>query len=150
MSNWKSPRCSQACWGEIRRHEAERDALVKRLVAGKIMDQAGWLIDTQKDIIAAEAALASPPPAQTGGKKAMTDDELETHSIKWNVARIVRLSSGRFALLTHYRAGALDLIKVGTIEEIADFIPTAEQCIPDRAESTTKAKLKLDLADLGL
>ena len=75
-------------------------------------------------------------------------DELEANSIKWNVARIVRLSSGRFALLTHYRAGALDLIKVGTIEEIVDFIPTAEQCIPD--QPTTKAKLKLDLADLGL
>src|SRR5882757_7314530 len=92
-------------------------------------------------------SIAIEPSTVTDDRSA---DELEAHSIKWNVARIVRLSSGRFALLTHYRAGALDLIKVGTIEEIIDHIPTAEQCIPDRAESTTKAKLKLDLADLGL
>jgi len=86
-------------------------------------------------------------------------DEQEAHSIKWNVARIVRLSSGNFALLTHYRAGALDLIKVGTLEEIAGFIPTAEQCIPDESirspvfpkEDNKSGKLtKLDLADLGL
>ncbi len=80
----------------------------------------------------------------------MTDDELEAHSIKWNVARIVRLSSERFALLTHYRAGALDIIKVGTIEEIVDHIPTVEQCVPDRAAPVVREKLKLDLADLGL
>ncbi len=78
-------------------------------------------------------------------------DWLEAQSIKWNVARIVRLSSGRFAILTHYRAGALDIIKVGTLEEIADFIPTAEQCIPDEVpRSVSVKKTHLDLADLGL
>jgi hypothetical protein len=81
-------------------------------------------------------------------------DWLETQSIKWNVARIVRLSSGRFALLTHYRAGALDIIKVGTLEEIADHIPTTEQCVPNRddrvAQDFSRRKTYLDLADLGL
>jgi len=28
----------------------------------------------------------------------LTDDELEAHTVKYNVARIVRLSSGNFAL----------------------------------------------------
>ena len=78
-------------------------------------------------------------------------DILETHSIKWNVARIVRLSSGRFALLTHYRAGALDIIKVGTIEEIVDHIPTAEQCYEDEPRvKRGKADLNDLLADIGL
>ncbi len=82
-------------------------------------------------------------------------DLLETHSIKWNVARIVRLSSGRFALLTHYRAGALDIIKVGTIEEIVDHIPTYEQCVPDRVETPIAHRkvaggLSDLLADIGL
>ena len=80
-------------------------------------------------------------------------DWLEVQSIKWNVARIVRLSSGRFALLTHYRAGALDIIKVGTLEEVADHIPTAEQCIDDKPLSRmgeSPKKTYLDLADLGL
>lgn len=80
-------------------------------------------------------------------------DELEAHAIKWNVARIVRLSSGRYALLTHYREGALDIIKVGTIEEIAPHIPTAEQCevtyVPP-ARKVAGKKTYLDLADLGL
>ena len=99
-----------------------------------------------------EVRIAQVPSTVADDRSA---DELEAHSIKWNVARIVRLSSGRFALLTHYRAGALDLIKVGTIEEIASYIPTAEQCIPDqisreRMGGIKQAKLKLDLADLGL
>ena len=82
-------------------------------------------------------------------------DELEAHSIKWNVARVVRLSSGRFALLTHYRAGALDIVKVGTIEEIVGHIPTAEQCVPDEPiprldKRLSKASLSDLLADIGL
>lgn len=85
----------------------------------------------------------------------MTDDELEAQSIKWNVARIVRLASGRFALLTHYRGAALDILKIGTLEEIADHIPTYEQCIPDPAPQPSRApetKSGLDtlMADIGL
>jgi len=92
------------------------------------------------------------PPSLEDDRSA---DILETHSIKWNVARIVRLSSGRFALLTHYRAGALDIIKVGTIEEITPFIPTAEQCYEDEPRPSVARRLgKADLtelmADIGL
>lgn len=92
------------------------------------------------------------PPSLEDDRSA---DLLEAHSIKWNVARIVRLSSGRFALLTHYRAGALDIIKVGTIEEVVDHIPTPEQCIPDytrlsRSNSRPKQDLSELLADIGL
>jgi len=81
-----------------------------------------------------------------------TDDELEAGSVKYNVARIVRLSSGRFALFSHYRAGALDLIKVGTIEEIAPHIPSADACsYTEPRPAREKSKLTtLDLADLGL
>lgn len=49
MTNWKSPRCGQACWDEIRQHEAERDALFKRLVAGKVKDETAWLIEVMGD-----------------------------------------------------------------------------------------------------
>lgn len=78
-------------------------------------------------------------------------DELEAHSIKWNVARIVRLSSGRFALLTHYRAGALDIIKVGTIEEVTPFIPTPEQCVTEyKPPREVKGNVSDLLADIGL
>ncbi len=90
---------------------------------------------------------------QTSMENNRDADRLEAESIKWNVARIVRLSSGRFALLTHYRAGALDIIKVGTIEEIVDFIPTYEQCVPDEPLKLFRGTIKkdhLDLADLGL
>lgn len=78
-------------------------------------------------------------------------DLLEANSIKWNVARIVRLSSGRFALLTHYRAGALDIIKVGTIEEIVDYIPTPEQCVTEyKPPREVKGNASDLLADIGL
>jgi len=82
-------------------------------------------------------------------------DELEAHSVKYNVARIVRLSSGAFALFSHYREGAIDLIKVGTIEEIANYIPSANECtytVSGKGVGKTKqTKLtSVDLADLGL
>lgn len=73
------------------------------------------------------AQLDSPPnsPMHEAGLRAPLEDnriadELEAKSIAWNVARIVRLSSGRYAILTHYRAGALDIIKVGTLEASRD------------------------------
>lgn len=85
-------------------------------------------------------------------------DWLEAQSVKWNVARIVRLSSGRFALLTHYNEGALNLIKVGTLEEIANYIPSASECEADyvprvgrQVQTPGRPRLtSLDLADLGL
>lgn len=81
-----------------------------------------------------------------------TADELEAESVKYNVARIVRLTSGAFALFTHYRVGSLDLIKVGTIEELAPHIPSADACSYTEPRSAReKSKLTtLDLADLGL
>lgn len=80
-----------------------------------------------------------------------TADELEAESVKYNIARIVRLTSGAFALFTHYHSSALSLIKVGTIEEIAPHIPTAEQCALERSAKSTAGKIKsIDLAELGL
>lgn len=89
-----------------------------------------------------------PPPLEDD----RSSDLLEAQSIKYNVARIVRLSSGRFALFSHYRAGALDIIKMGTIEEIVDHIPTAEQCEPEPrvVRAPTKKDVSDLLADLGL
>lgn len=84
----------------------------------------------------------------------MTPDELEAQSVKYNVARIVRLSSGNFALFSHYHSGAINLIKVGTLEALADDIPTAEACAYTAPKVETKkagGKLtSLNLADLGL
>lgn len=79
-------------------------------------------------------------------------DRLEAESIKYNVARIVRLSSGRFALLSHYQGGMLNLLKIGTLEEVATFIPTADECadLCKRVEEPKGKLTKLDLADLGL
>lgn len=79
----------------------------------------------------------------------MTDDEQEANSIKWNVARIARLSSGNFALLTHYVEGRLDILKIGTLAEIEALIPTEAQCACEYAAPRSKLA-KLDLADLGL
>lgn len=92
------------------------------------------------------------PEVQTPLAYDRSADLHEAESIKWNVARIVRLSSGRFALLTHYHAGALDIIKVGTIEEIIDHIPTAGQCVTEykAPKASGKANLSDLLADIGL
>jgi hypothetical protein len=83
-------------------------------------------------------------------------DYYEAQSIKWNTARIVCLSSGLFALLSPFNEGAIDLIKVGTLEEIAGHIPTYDECVSycERAQPVSKrpgprgtAEL---LADIGL
>lgn len=79
-------------------------------------------------------------------------DELEAESVKYNIARVVRLTSGAFALFTHHREGAIDLIKVGTIEEIAPHIPTAEQCSAPRSSNQARKQSSVSnlLADIGL
>jgi hypothetical protein len=90
---------------------------------------------------------------QAGPVNDRTADELEAESVKYNVARIVRLTSGAFALFTHYHSSTLSLIKVGTLEEIAPHIPTAEQCAlvaPIQPRSTAGKIKSIDLADLGL
>lgn len=112
-------------------------------------DQGLTSLSVDHDPHAPMPELEVPPPLEND----RIADELEAHSIKWNVARIVRLSSGRFALLTHYHAGALDIIKVGTIEEIVDHIPTPEQCVTEyKPRRGAKDKSNLDelLADIGL
>lgn len=58
----------------------------------------------------------------------MTPDEQEAESVKYNVARIVRLSSGNFAFFSHYNEGTINLIRIGTLEEIAPLIPSADEC----------------------
>lgn len=82
----------------------------------------------------------------------MTEDEQEAHSIKWNVARIVKLTSGAFALFAHYQDGGLPLIQIGTLAELESFIPTAEECSYEYSPPERKAGKQtfLDLADLGL
>lgn len=58
----------------------------------------------------------------------MTDDEQEATSIKYNVARIVKLSTGRFALFHPFdNDRGMPLRTIGTIEELAPLIPSSEE-----------------------
>ena len=59
----------------------------------------------------------------------MNPDEQEALSIKYNVARIVRLSSGRYALFNPWtNSSGLTLAAIGSLEELTDLIPTEQQC----------------------
>lgn len=59
----------------------------------------------------------------------MTDDEQEAESIKYNVARIVRLSSGNFALFSAFdNDDGIRLIHIGDLNSLEPFIPTAAEC----------------------
>lgn len=85
-------------------------------------------------------------------------DYYEAQNIKWNTARIVRLSSGNYALLSPFNEGAIDLIKVGTLEEIAGAIPTYDECVAYCERTASKPIAKRAgprgtaelLADIGL
>lgn len=59
-----------------------------------------------------------------------TQEELnEAGSIAYNVARIVRLSTGRFALYRHFENGSgIPIIAIGTIKELEPHIPTEALC----------------------
>lgn len=77
----------------------------------------------------------------------LTDDEQEAQSIKYNVARIVKLSSGNFALFAPFdNDDGIRLITIGALDDLEPHIPTAEECttnvqgIRDN-ESVTKADL---------
>lgn len=86
-------------------------------------------------------------------------DYYEAQNIKWNCARIVRLSSGNYAVLSPYDGSAIDLIKVGTLEEVAAYIPSYEEIVawldtkrprqppPKASAKGTTADL---MADIGL
>lgn len=65
----------------------------------------------------------------------MTPDELEARSIKYNIARIVRLSSGNFALFDPWTNEGLYPLHIGTIEEIAPLIPTSNEVIEYLADN---------------
>lgn len=58
----------------------------------------------------------------------MTDDEQEAKSVKYNVCRIVRLSSGNLALFNPFtNQSGLPLVAIGPDAEILPQILTAEQ-----------------------
>jgi hypothetical protein len=81
----------------------------------------------------------------------MTPDHQEALSTRYNVARIVRLTSGAFALFSHQRPSGMDLLAIGTLAEIEPLIPSAEQCryVIPAAPPKAQAKLtEIDLDDL--
>ena len=58
----------------------------------------------------------------------MTDDELEAQTCKYNTSRIVRLSSGLFALFHPWDNDlGMPLAAIGTLAEIASQIPSVEE-----------------------
>jgi len=59
----------------------------------------------------------------------MTDDMQEALSIKYNSSRILRLSSGTYALFAPWtNAEGMPMIHIGTLAELADLIPSANEC----------------------
>ncbi len=59
----------------------------------------------------------------------MTDDMQEALSIRYNTARIVRLSSGAFALFAPWtNADGMPIIHIGTLTDLTDLIPSANEC----------------------
>lgn len=78
----------------------------------------------------------------------MTDDEQEAESIKYNVARIVRLSSGAFALFSPFdNDDGIRLITIGELGDIEPYIPTVEQCeVSIRAIKDAESMTATDLA----
>lgn len=60
----------------------------------------------------------------------MTDDEIEAASLKYNCARIVRLSSGNFALFYPWSNSAgMPLVGIGSLDNLAALIPSADEVI---------------------
>lgn len=60
----------------------------------------------------------------------MTDDEQEAGSIVYNTARIVRLTSGNFALFHPFRNGqGMPIAIIGSIEEVHKHIPSYDECV---------------------
>lgn len=80
----------------------------------------------------------------------MDADRQEAESIKYNVARIVRLSSGRFALFAHCTSEGIDLVGIGTIAELESLIPSADECRPAPTNTRSAPITSIDLDELGL
>lgn len=87
----------------------------------------------------------------------MSPDELEASSIKYNTARIVRLTSGNYALFAPWsNAEGMPIVTIGSLSDLADYIPTADEIVEwcnsfadDRA-TYDEAKAKSLLETLGL
>lgn len=85
----------------------------------------------------------------------MTPDEQEALSIKYNIARIVLLSSGNYALFYPWsNSEGMPLVAIGSIEEITPYIPSYEECNSHCAveviNETSLAAGRSLLAQLGL
>lgn len=55
---WKSPRCGQACWDEIRQHESEKAALIEKL-SEVTRDRDEWRTQHENLLAIYQAAVAS-------------------------------------------------------------------------------------------
>lgn len=73
-----------------------------------------------------------------------TDDErLEALHVRYNCGRIVRLSSGRFAIFSPWTNNdGIDLITIGDLASLENLIPTEAECI----EWTRELHKPIDLA----
>lgn len=59
----------------------------------------------------------------------MTDDMQEALSIRYNTSRIVRLTSGNYALFAPWtNAEGMPVVHIGSLSDMADLIPTAIEC----------------------
>lgn len=59
----------------------------------------------------------------------LSDDEIEARTVKYNVSRIAKLSSGKFALFTPFSNDeGIKVVHIGTLEELQHLIPTADEC----------------------
>lgn len=81
----------------------------------------------------------------------MTDEHLEALNSKYNIARIVRLSTGRFALFdTFANADGIPLLGIGTLDQLAGLIPTASECAERLVtEPTPRGHELLSMLGLG-
>ena len=59
----------------------------------------------------------------------MTPETAEASAIRYNISRIVRLSTGRFAVFSPWtNDDGIDLLAIGTLAEIEPMILTAAEC----------------------
>lgn len=85
----------------------------------------------------------------------LSSDEQEASSIKYNIARIVQLTSGNYALFYPWtNSKGMPLVAIGTIEEITPYIPTfdecSEHCITEVINEASLAQGRSLLSKLGL
>lgn len=67
-----------------------------------------------------------------------TAESHEASAIRYNISRIVRLSTGRFAIFSPWtNDDGINLLHIGTLAEIEPFILSADEC-RDWTECLTK------------